>query len=119
MLRDYRKPLVLATPKIGLKHPKAVSQVSEFAEETRFLPTIAMDYHDVSNIRKLVICSGKVAFDIDEALEKMNLAHGVRVIRLEEIAPFPVHDLRFYMSSLANDTSVTWVQEESMNAGAF
>lgn len=83
--------------------------MSDFAEEKRFLPTIAKDYHDVSNIKRLVICSGKIAFDIDEALEKKKLSHGVRVVRLEEIAPFPVDDLRAYMDSLSRDTHVVYV----------
>ena len=73
------------------------------------MPTIAKDYYDSSNIKKLVICSGKIAFDIEEALEKKSLSHGVRVVRLEEIAPFPVHDLRAYMGSLSRDTHVVYV----------
>lgn len=121
MKRDFRKPLIMAAPKIGLKHPKSISAVSEFAPTTRFLPTIIKDYYDASNIRKLVICSGKVAFDIDDALNKKSegAAHGVRVVRLEEIAPFPVNDLRSYMSGLSRDAEVVYVQEESMNQGAF
>ena len=50
MMRDFRKPLVMAAPKIGLKHPKAISAVSEFAPATRFLPTIAQDFYDTTNI---------------------------------------------------------------------
>ena len=119
MLRNYRKPLVIAAPKIGLKHPKAVSDVAELCPNTRFRPTIAKDYFDSANIKKLVICSGKVAFDIEDALEKSGGSHGVRLVRVEEIAPFPVHDLRSYMGSLARDTEVVWVQEESLNQGAF
>ena len=110
MLRDFRKPLIIAAPKIGLKHPKSISKVSEFAPETKFTPTIARDYHDASNIKKLVLCSGKIAFDIEAALEKgESLSHGVRVVRLEEIAPFPVNDLRSYMGSLSKDTEVVYV----------
>mmetsp|Transcript_41464 Transcript_41464/g.54554 ORF Transcript_41464/g.54554 Transcript_41464/m.54554 type:complete len:119 (+) Transcript_41464:281-637(+) len=118
MLRNYRKPLVIAAPKIGLKHPKAVSALAELSGETRFQPTIAKDYFDQSNIKKLVVCSGKVAFDIEDAIEKSGgsaASHGIRLVRIEEIAPFPVHDLRSYMGPLSRDTEVVWVQEESMN----
>jgi len=67
-----------------------------------------------------VLCSGKVAFDIEAALEKEGaLNHGVRVVRLEEIAPFPVQDLRAYMGGVSKDTNVVWMQEESLNQGAF
>jgi len=111
MLRDFRKPLVIAAPKVGLKHPKAVSALQELGPDTRFRPTIAKDYYDASNIKKLVICSGKVAFDIEDALEKKKegASHGVRVVRLEEIAPFPVNDLRSYMNGLSRDTDVIYV----------
>ena len=116
MLRNYRKPLVIAAPKIGLKHPKAVSDISDFAPETSFKPTIAHDYGNTQDIKKLVLCSGKISFDIEAAIgKKEGLSHGVRVVRLEEIAPFPVNDLRAYMGSLNKNTEVTWVQEESMN----
>ena len=108
MLRNYRKPLVIATPKIGLKHPKVVSSVSEFAPSTKFHPTLVKDYG--SDIRKLVLCSGKVALDIEAAIEKkQGLGHGVRVVRIEEIAPFPINDLREYMGSLQKGTEVYWV----------
>jgi len=61
-----------------------------------------------------------VAFDIEAALEKEGaLNHGVRVVRLEEIAPFPVQDLRAYMGGVSKDTNVVWMQEESLNQGAF
>lgn len=120
MLRNYRKPLVIAAPKIGLKHPRSVSELAEFAPETSFQPTIAKDFGNAADIKKLVLCSGKISYDIDAALEKKgDLAHGIRVIRLEEIAPFPVSDLRHYMGSLSKNTEVVWVQEESMNQGAF
>ena len=67
-----------------------------------------------------MLCSGKVSFDIEGAIEKKGeLPHGIRVVRLEEIAPFPVHDLRHWMASLPKDCEVVWVQEESMNQGAF
>lgn len=91
MLRNYRKPIVVAAPKIGLKHPKAVSDLSEFAPGTRFMPTIAKDFGAADNIKRLVLCSGKVSFDIEAAIEKQEgLGHGVRVVRVEEVAPFPV-----------------------------
>jgi len=120
MMRNFRKPLIIAAPKIGLKHPKAVSEIADFAPGTKFTPTIAKDYHDSSNIKKLVLCSGKVAFDIEAALQKEGaLSHGVRVVRLEEIAPFPIQDLRAYMGGVSKDTDVVWMQEESLNQGAF
>ena len=107
MLRNYRKPLVIATPKIGLKHPKVVSSVSEFAPSTKFHPTLVKDYG--SDIRKLVLCLVKVALDIEAAIEKKSLGHGVRVVCIEEIAPFLINDLQAYTGSLKKGTDVFWV----------
>ena len=118
MLRNYRKPLVIAAPKIGLKHPKSISMQEEFGPQTRFQPSIARDFNsgDPSQIQKLVLCSGKISFDIEAAIEKKDsVGHGIRVVRLEEIAPFPVHDLRHWMAQLPKKCEVVWVQEESMN----
>jgi 2-oxoglutarate dehydrogenase complex dehydrogenase (E1) component-like enzyme len=91
MHRDYRKPLVIAAPKIGLKHPKAYSSLSDFEEGTHFKPIISRDYG--TTITKVIFCTGKVAFDIEARLEK-NGATGYKVIRVEELAPFPVKQIR-------------------------
>lgn len=61
MLRNFRKPLIIAAPKVGLKHPMAVSQVEEMAPGTSFKPIIVQGGDDAS---KVVLCSGKIFFDI-------------------------------------------------------
>lgn len=79
----------MATPKIGLKHPKAVSKFEDMGKGTVFKPI----YHDQfgsGNTKKVVFCSGKVFFDIQEKLANSKLGHKVSVIRVEELAPFPV-----------------------------
>jgi 2-oxoglutarate dehydrogenase complex dehydrogenase (E1) component-like enzyme len=71
MLRNYRKPLVLATPKIGLKHPQAVSSLKEFQPGTTFQPIYSNIFgsNGASEITKVIVCSGKVYFDIAQRLE--------------------------------------------------
>jgi 2-oxoglutarate dehydrogenase complex dehydrogenase (E1) component-like enzyme len=64
MHRNFRKPLVIAAPKIGLKHPLAVSKLDEFAPGTSFKPILSRSFGD-SKVKKVVFCSGKVAFDIE------------------------------------------------------
>jgi len=64
MHRNFRKPLVIAAPKIGLKHPLAVSKLDEFATGTSFKPILSRSFGD-SKVKKVVFCSGKVAFDIE------------------------------------------------------
>lgn len=63
MLRNYRKPLVMATPKIGLKHPKAVSKIEAFSTQTGFKPIYTNEF-GTNEARKVIVCSGKVFFDI-------------------------------------------------------
>jgi 2-oxoglutarate dehydrogenase complex dehydrogenase (E1) component-like enzyme len=71
MLRNYRKPLVLATPKIGLKHPQAVSSLKEFHPGTTFQPIYSNIFgsNGAGEITKVIVCSGKVYFDIAQRLE--------------------------------------------------
>ena len=69
MLRNYRKPLVLASPKIGLKHPQAVSSIKEFQAGTTFQPIYANTFGSSGDITKVIVCSGKVYFDIAQRLE--------------------------------------------------
>ena len=118
MLRDFRKPLVIAAPKIGLKHPRANSHISEFDIGTKFRPIIANQF-GTGSIKRVIFCSGKVSLDIEARLEKAQLAHGVKVIRLEELAPFPVHHIQAALENATSDASYLWVQEECMNQGAF
>ena len=86
MLRSYRKPLIMATPKIGLKHPLAISSLKDFAPGSRFQPILVDKMNDAKS-DLVVLCSGKVYFDIMNQLK--DTKRNVRVIRVEEIAPFP------------------------------
>lgn len=65
MLRNFRKPLIIAAPKIGLKHPMAVSPWEDFSENKCFKPIIVKEYlKNASDSLKIVLCSGKISFDI-------------------------------------------------------
>jgi len=113
MLRSYRKPLVIAAPKMGLKLPQAVSEFEEMGPGTSFKPIYVNEYGGGQK-EKVILCSGKVFFDIDSKLNKTeNLGKKVKVIRVEELAPFPVHQILDELKSVSKDTEVTWVQEES------
>jgi len=69
MLRNFRKPLVLATPKIGLKHPLAVSKIKDFQPGTHFNPIYSNVYGQGKEITRVVICSGKVFFDVQQKFD--------------------------------------------------
>ena len=69
----------------------------------QFKKTLSKDLGDSSNPQTLILCSGKVAFDLEANLEKMNLSQGVRIVRLEEIAPFPVAEIRQNIEEFSNN----------------
>ena len=116
MLRSYRKPLVLATPKIGLKHPNAVSSMQDFAPGKKFQP-ILVDNFNEGESELVILCSGKVYYDISPLLKESSRA--VKLIRVEELAPFPSHLIEAELSAVSKDANVVWLQEESLNQGAF
>jgi len=105
MKRDFRKPVILAAPKVGLKHPRAVSNLTDLGVGTAFNPILTKNYGSPES-STVVMCSGKVGFDIEERLEKAQLNKGVKLIKVEELAPFPVHKIREELDS-AKD--VVWV----------
>jgi probable 2-oxoglutarate dehydrogenase E1 component DHKTD1 len=121
MLRNYRKPLILAAPKIGLKHPKAVSSIKEFLPGTTFKPIYANTFGAGKHYKKVLICSGKVYFDIMQKIEAQPLPenHKTLVLRLEELAPFPVHQIEHELLNVPHSAEVFYMQEECMNEGAF
>lgn len=94
MLRDFRKPVVVAAPKVGLKHAKAVSSLHELGIGTEFSPTIQKSFGNKNDIETVIFCSGKVGFDIEERLTKANASKGIKLVKIEEIAPFPVEGVR-------------------------
>ncbi|GAT76085.1 2-oxoglutarate dehydrogenase E1 component [Ehrlichia ruminantium] len=115
--RDFRKPLVVFTPKSLLRHKMAVSKLTDFSGT--FLPVIGEVYPLCNNnqVRKVVICSGKVYFDISEARSK-NKIDNIAVIRLEQYYPFPEEQIALELQNYKN-AEVIWCQEEPMNMGAW
>lgn len=86
---------------------------------TQFKPILVNDYGQGPS-ETVVICSGKVFFDIDAKLKSSSIDHKrVKVIRAEELAPFPVQHIESEIKKVAKDSLVYWVQEESQNQGAF
>jgi probable 2-oxoglutarate dehydrogenase E1 component DHKTD1 len=111
MLRNYRKPLILAAPKIGLKHPRAVSSIKEFAPGTTFKPTYSNTFGSGKHFKKVIICSGKVYFDIVQKFESQPLPenHKTLVIRLEELAPFPVKQVENELLNVPHSADVYYL----------
>ena len=118
--RSFRKPLIIATPKSLLRHKSAVSPLRDMAEGStfqRFIPDGHSALVAPKKVRKLLICSGKVYYDL-EAHRTETKSHDVAIARLEQIAPFPF-DLVAAEVARFPGAQVVWVQEEPRNMAAW
>ena len=127
MHRDFRKPLIIMTPKSLLRHKQCVSYLDDFTKENTFhrvLPDRAYNkdfglikLKEDKKIKKVIICSGKIYFDLIDAREKTKNDE-VAVIRIEQIYPFPVKRLGKELKRYTN-ADFYWCQEEPLNMGAW
>jgi 2-oxoglutarate dehydrogenase E1 component len=119
MKRAFRKPLVIMTPKSLLRHPMAKSAADEFTGASHF-KRILSDRTQIADdqVRRLVLCSGKVALDLMEQRDKEGLAD-VSIVRLEQLYPFPGEPLAVRLQRMTGLQEVIWCQEEPKNNGAW
>jgi 2-oxoglutarate dehydrogenase E1 component len=118
MLRDYRRPLIVMTPKSLLRHRLAVSSLDELAGGA-FLPVIPeIDPLEPARIERLIFCSGKVYFDLLEARRARGLSN-VAIIRIEQLYPFPKQAFAAVLADYPDTLEVIWCQEEAQNQGAW
>jgi len=116
--RDFRKPLVVMSPKSLLRHPRATSMISELAQGT-FQEVIADTLlADNSKVEKIVFVSGKLYYELLEQREKLN-DQKTALVRLEQISPFPHWKIKEIFKMYPNAKKVIWAQEEPQNMGAF
>ena len=119
MHRPFRKPLVIMTPKSLLRHPLAKSDSSDFIGEGHFQRILSdVNAPADEDTRKVILCSGKVAYDLFEARDQQG-ARDVQIIRLEQLYPFPGEPLALRLSRMPNLEDVVWCQEEPRNNGAW
>jgi 2-oxoglutarate dehydrogenase E1 component len=128
MRREFRKPLIIMTPKSLLRHKKCISNISEFSIKSTFHRVLEDDsFSNVKNlldlkkkdskIKKVVMCSGKIYYDLIEAREKNNNDR-VTFIRIEQLYPFPVKTLANILKRYTKAEFI-WCQEEPKNMGAW
>jgi 2-oxoglutarate dehydrogenase E1 component len=114
-----RKPLVVMTPKSLLRHPQAVSSLDDFTQGG-FQKVIAEESEmNPAHAPFVVLCSGKVYYDLLEAREADPDLDQMPILRVEQLYPFPEHDLAEALSAYPEGTEVRWVQEEPANMGAW
>jgi len=116
MHRDFRKPLVIMTPKSLLRHKLAVSSLADFTDShfRRILSDPAAPADE--DVRRLVLCSGKVAYELMEARDQAGDG-GTAIVRVEQLYPFPSEPLVKRLKRLTNLEEVVWAQEEPKNGG--
>jgi 2-oxoglutarate dehydrogenase E1 component len=125
--RDFRKPLILMTPKSLLRHKRAVSRLDEMGPDTSFhrllwddaqmLPDEKIKLVADDKIRRVVLCSGKVYYDLYEEREKRGL-DDIYLLRIEQLYPFPAKALMTELSRF-KQAEIVWCQEEPRNMGAW
>jgi 2-oxoglutarate dehydrogenase E1 component len=111
-----RKPLIIMSPKSLLRHKLAVSKLEEFAPKTKFQP-ILTENSDVKKVKKAILCSGKIYYDLVEAREAKKLDN-ITIIRLEEIYPFPSDLIKTELKKYKLE-EIIWCQEEPKNMGSW
>ncbi len=118
MKTKFRKPLVVFTPKSLLRHPAVVSTAEELAngqfQELINDPAVT----DASKIKTLVFCTGKFYYDIIELREKLG-RNDVAVVRIEQLFPLPVDQMKEVIAQYSNADDIVWAQEEPKNMGAY
>lgn len=118
MLRPMRRPLIVMSPKSLLRHPLAVSSLDELANGTFQNVIDEIDDIDAKSVTRVVLCSGKVYYDLLEARRKESLNH-VAIIRIEQLYPFPHKEIQGILSQYAHVNDWVWCQEEPLNQGAW
>ncbi len=114
---DFRKPLVVFTPKSLLRHPKVVSTREELAKG-KFQEVIDDAEVDKKKVTSLVFCTGKFYYDLLARREE-NKRNDVALVRIEQLFPLPQHELEKVIKSYPNVTDYVWAQEEPKNMGAW
>jgi 2-oxoglutarate dehydrogenase E1 component len=117
--RDFRKPLVVMTPKSLLRHKKCVSDIEEFTNGSSFHRVLHENHEEfnLNSVTRVVLCSGKVFYDLAEARDRDKIKN-VRILRIEQLYPFPQKALIELLSETPK-AELVWCQEEPKNMGGW
>jgi len=115
--RPFRKPLIVMSPKSLLRHPKCVSTLKDFQTNTKFQEIIDDTQAKAEKVKKLLLCTGKIYYDLLAYKEK-NKREDVAIVRLEQVYPYPKKQIQGIFAKYSK-AKVAWVQEEPLNMGAW
>jgi 2-oxoglutarate dehydrogenase E1 component len=117
MHRNFRKPLVQMTPKSLLRHKLAVSKAEDFLGDSHFMRLLSDPNAPADqDVKRLVLCTGKVAYDLIEARDAAG-DKNTAIVRVEQLYPFPGEPLVARLKRMTNVEEVVWAQEEPKNNG--
>ena len=117
--RDFRKPLIIMTPKSTLRHKKNTSKIEDFINGSSFHRVMndQLDQSSKDKINRVLLCSGKIYFEIHDQIEALGIEN-VAILRLDQLYPFPYDALKDELEYYKN-CEIYWVQEEPSNMGAY
>ncbi|KAI8913998.1 thiamine diphosphate-binding protein [Powellomyces hirtus] len=119
--RPYRKPLIIASPKSLLRHPLATSPLSDMAPGTTFQPVLPdASIKDPTAVEKVIFVSGKLYYElVKERASRQGLDNTVAIVRIEELCPVPIEELKEVIGTFQNAEEWVYVQEEPQNQGSY
>ena len=119
MMRDFRKPLILMTPKSTLRHKGNTSSIEEFVNGSTFHRVLRkpLSGEEKNKINRVVLCSGKIYFELQDHIDVLK-RDNIHIIRLEQLYPFPYEALEEELIDFKN-CEMIWCQEEPKNMGAW
>lgn len=118
MIRPYRKPLIVMTPKSLLRHPLVSSSLNELSEGGFQLIIPEIDAIPPQKVTRVVFCSGKIYYELLQRRREQKLEH-VALLRIEQLYPFPETNYRKIIEAYAQVQEIVWCQEEPQNQGAW
>ncbi len=118
VIRQYRKPLVIMSPKSLLRHPEVTVSLEDMAKGSFEL--VISDARKIKprQVKRVILCSGKIYYDLKQACEQYQLDH-IALIRVEQLYPFPEHACREALAQFPKAATIVWCQEEPKNQGAW
>ncbi|WP_273976671.1 2-oxoglutarate dehydrogenase E1 component [Vibrio parahaemolyticus] len=118
VVRPMRRPLIVMSPKSLLRHPLCTSTLEDLAEGTFQAAIPEVDNLELSKVKRVVFCSGKVYFDLLEQ-RRNNEQEDVAIVRIEQLYPFPMEEVQAAIAQYTNVEDFVWCQEEPQNQGAW
>lgn len=118
IVRKFRKPLIIMTPKSLLRHKLAVSPLEDLSTGKFHNVIPEIDEQDKSKVRRIILCSGKVYYDLLTKRRENNQTD-IAIFRLEQLYPFPYKELTDYLKDYQHVKDIVWCQEEPQNQGAW